>query len=518
MAKVNLLDCTLRDGGYINEWNFGIKAIKGIMRKLENTGIEMIEVGFLKGRDYNPSKTLFPDTDSIKAILENKQDNVTYVAMLDMSAPIDIKKIMPNDGTSVDGIRVIFKKNKIKEAYDTCKQVKALGYKVFVNFVSTDAYSDKEFIEGIELFNTLNPDGVTIVDTFGSIRRRQFRRLVAIADNNLNEGIMLCYHAHNNLQQAFGNAEIMVEMNLKRDIVIDACVFGMGRGAGNLNLELFAEYMNDNFNTAYRIQPMLEIMDEYLTPFYKTKFWGYSLPLYLSAINGCHPNYAIHLAEKNTLSEKALNELLENISDEDKYVFSKEKAESYYAEYMSGAVDDVEAIEELKSIFYGKRVLLLAPGKTLQNHAADIKGRINENTIVLSVNFYDEMFPITFVFVGNNRRYNQIVGEGARIIATSNILDSDEAEYVINVRNLVGEDKEIVDNSALMALKLLLKLGVTNVEIAGMDGGNTQRSYYKEGFEAYRAESIIRDEVVAEKIKSLREKIAVKFITPTNYE
>ena len=85
---------------------------------------------------------------------------------------------------------------------------------------------------------------------------------------------MLAYHAHNNLQQAFGNAEALVEMNLKRDILIDACVFGMGRGAGNLNLALFAEHMNENYDKHYQIEPMLEIMDEYLNDIYKAKFWG----------------------------------------------------------------------------------------------------------------------------------------------------------------------------------------------------------------------------------------------------
>ena len=75
---------------------------------------------------------------------------------------------------------------------------------------------------------------------------------------------MLGYHSHNNMQQAMGNASAFTEMHLHRDIILDACVFGMGRGAGNLNLELFAEYMNENFDKQYRIEPMLEIIDEYL--------------------------------------------------------------------------------------------------------------------------------------------------------------------------------------------------------------------------------------------------------------
>lgn len=80
-----------------------------------------------------------------------------------------------------------------------------------------------------------------------------------------------------------------------------------------MNLELFAEYMNENYDTKYRIEPMLEIMDEYLNDIYKSKFWGYSLPLYLSASLGCHPNYAIYLAEKDSLTEKSFRELLRGI-------------------------------------------------------------------------------------------------------------------------------------------------------------------------------------------------------------
>ena len=191
-----------------------------------------------------------------------------------------------------------------------------------MNFVSTDQYSDGEFIAGLEKFRVLHPYGITIVDTFGMIKRKAFTRLVMLADNNLDEDVVLCYHAHNNLQQAFENAQTMVEMNLRRDISIDACVFGMGRGAGNLNLELFAGFMNDNYGTNYQIAPMLEIMDEYLESFYHDKFWGYSLPLYLSASFACHPNYAIFLAGKQTLSARALREILQSISEEDKIIFN----------------------------------------------------------------------------------------------------------------------------------------------------------------------------------------------------
>ena len=42
MKKTYLLDCTLRDGGYINDWRFGEETIKGVIRLIADTGIEMI--------------------------------------------------------------------------------------------------------------------------------------------------------------------------------------------------------------------------------------------------------------------------------------------------------------------------------------------------------------------------------------------------------------------------------------------------------------------------------------------
>ena len=82
MGKVYLLDCTLRDGGYINDWNFGEDAIKGIGRKIAQTGIEIFEVGFIKGTDYNPDRSVFPDVASISRVIQPKDLGLKYVGMV----------------------------------------------------------------------------------------------------------------------------------------------------------------------------------------------------------------------------------------------------------------------------------------------------------------------------------------------------------------------------------------------------------------------------------------------------
>lgn len=517
-----MLDCTLRDGGYINNWNFGEHTIRGFCKKISLAGIDICEVGFIKGNVYNPNQSIFPDTDSFKNVIYPKSANMKYVGMLDMSNPVPIDRLKPYDGTSIDGIRVIFKKDKIEQAYDYCKAILKLGYFLSVNIVGTDMYSDKEFVDVIEKFNVISPHAVSIVDSFGVIKRKHFLRLVYLADNNLKEGIALAYHAHNNLQQAFGNAEALVEMNLRRDIIIDACVFGMGRGAGNLNLELFAEYLNENYETAYRIEPMLEIMDEYLNDIYKTKFWGYSLPLYLSASMGCHPNYAIYLAEKDSLTVRGFRDILDSIDGEDKARFTKDKAELYYKRYMEHRIDDTNVVRQLTSVFYNKKIVLIAPGNSLNDYTDNLRGLIREkNVISIALNFLPDTFKTDYIFSSNMRRYSKIIGmTESKCIITSNMGYAGDADYIVDFSSYAVESPDIIDNSGLMLLNLLVTCGVNEVYIAGMDGYSVYKScnYINNAWEYdFSEQAEKRNRLISEELKRMKGVIDIHFITPTQY-
>ena len=524
MGKIELLDCTLRDGGYINNWQFSEDGIKGILKKLANTGIEMIEMGFLKGTVSDPGISLFPDTRSCDRILQERDPGVRYVAMLDISAPVEMSCITERKPGGLDGIRVIFKKNRLEEAWPYCEHIKKMGYELYVNFVSTDQYSDEELISGIRRYETLSPDGMTIVDTFGMIKRKTFLHLVDVFDKTMAPGIMLCYHAHNNLQQAFGNAEALIDLNLDRDLCIDACVFGMGRGAGNLCLELFAEYMNENFGTRYRIQPMLEIMDEYLTEFYNRKFWGYALPFYLTASLGCHPNYGTYLAEKGTLTEKMFNEILKSISDEDKQIFSKEKAEHYFLQYMETFLDDREDLEKLSALLSRKHVVLLAPGKSLNDYREKIlELQQLPDTVTIAVSFYSPDWNIDYIFSPNMRRFVKIQGRTpAKCIITSNMKEATQKDFVVNFSSFASKNREILDNSGLMLLRLLSAVGVREVTIAGMDGYSSReftRNYFSRDWEFdFSKEAEKRNRLISEDLKEIRKSLSFRFLTPTVYE
>ena len=527
MGKINVLDCTLRDGGYVNDWAFGKDAIIGLLNKMSLANVECVEVGFLRPVAYDENRSLFPDKSSLDSILKNKNKNVKYFVMYDVSNPIDIASFPKNDGKGIDGIRVIYKKDKLSDGIAAVKKFMELGYLVAANFVSTNFYTDEEFIDGIKIFNEIKPYTITIVDTFGSMKNDEFLHYVRLADQYLDKDIMLSYHAHNNLQQAYQNAGSFVNLILDRDILIDASVFGMGRGAGNLNLELFAEYLNTNFGKDYHIVPILETMDEYLQETYRKNFWGYSLPLYISGTLNVHPNYAIYLAEKNTLTEKSLYEILTNIKEEDRQKYKKEIAENYYIEYMNVFKDDVEDIKKLTDEMKGKNILVLAPGRSINDNKEKINEELSQSdTIGISLNFYNNHFKTDYLFSSNMRRYSKLddkIGNDikTKVILTSNMREAKNKDYVINFFSLALESKDIIDNAALMVFKLLIKLGISSVKVAGMDGYDVHNPYvYSDESTQFDFSNVadIRNKLIKKELEQIKKSLKVEFITESLYE
>ena len=252
MNKINLLDCTLRDGGYINNWQFGFATIRSILEKLVISGVEYVECGYLsekKGGYQNSTQYL--NFDAIRHILPQGNGKQQFAVMIDYGQcdSSHIPQAVPDSPI----IRVCFHKKDKDGALDFCRQLMAKGYTVFVQPMASLNYTDVEFVDIIQKVNELSPACFYIVDSFGVIEIEDFQRILFLADHNLKDGILLGYHAHNNLQQAYGNAKYMVEERLTHDIMLDASVYGMGRGAGNLNMELFASYLNRNYDKSYTI-------------------------------------------------------------------------------------------------------------------------------------------------------------------------------------------------------------------------------------------------------------------------
>ncbi|MFI3163957.1 MAG: 3-hydroxy-3-methylglutaryl-CoA lyase [Bacillota bacterium] len=497
--KIHILDCTLRDGGYCNNWEFGNKNTKKVVGGLTDAGIDIVELGFLTNRvEYNSETTNFTSVENLAEAIPLKRQNSQYVAMMNYG-DYSIDDIPDYDGKSVDGFRVAFHKKDRYKALEICKQIKEKGYIVHVNAMVTVCYTDEEFLELIDCVNKIDPNAFYIVDTFGMMKEKELMRLFYVVEKRLNENIWIGFHSHNNIQLAFSNSLKLISVPSNRNLVIDSSVYGMGRGAGNLNTELFVEYLNDNLGGKYDLNPLVVIIDEVLNYFYQKEPWGYSMPNYLSAINNAHPNYAGYFSAKNTLTLEAMSDIFKSMEGDNKFEFDKKYAEEVYLAYMnSGSANDAN-IEKIRELIKGKTVILIGPGKSSESEKNKIIAKYSDgHALAISVNFDYKYLDTDYIFVSNMRRFRELEADKqSKCIATSNIKASN-AFAQVEYRDLLLDNPVIEDNSGMMAIKWLIQIGAKKVVLCGFDGYS---HYYGDNYADSKMNIVTKNELI-DKINS----------------
>lgn len=328
MDRIKILDCTLRDGGYVNDWKFGKDAISDICKKSTMAGADIVELGFLRDVLENEDEAVYSSTDSFGRVVPDRAENVIYAVMAEMAFYFPYEKILPRDYTTFDMIRYTFWKRCLDEGYEYCARIKERGYELAVQPTRVEQYSFKDFEEMIKRFSTIQPYAIYIVDTFGLLTKDMLRRYADIAHNSMGKEISLGYHAHNNMQQAFENAVALTEMGLDREIIIDVSAFGMGRGAGNLNAEIFLNYLNMKYEKSYDIAKIYEMWDVWLKNIYEKTRWGYSLYYFITALYKGNPNFASYFIQHNVSVTQA-DMIMRSMPYEDRIVFSEDKIKTY---------------------------------------------------------------------------------------------------------------------------------------------------------------------------------------------
>lgn len=521
MGNIKVLDCTLRDGGYINNWEFGLEKSISIAQLLNKSKVDYIELGFLTKEKSNHNRTLFNHFIDFKNIvLENLDKNKLFGMITYGKFPID--EVPDSKNSLIKGIRLIFKKSQTKEALKYCKIIKQKGYKLFINPTFIDQFSDIELINVIQEINKISPYGMSIVDSMGILKENDLLRLYYIIDHNLNKDIALCFHSHNNLQLSFSNAQCLMKVCRDRELIIDSTVFGMGRGAGNLCTELLTQYINDNYNGKYDILPILKIIDEQINPIFAKTPWGYSVPYYLAATNHCHPNYAKFLVDKQTVPVEIINNLLQNIPNDKKSSYDSNLIKQIYLDNFSNSIDDSTTLDYLKNLLLDKKILILAPGKSLTREKEKINEFIKkENPFIISLNFIPKDYNENLVFVTNMKRFESLADYSMPLIVSSNIENIPQQAKIINFSSYLNNSK-MFDNVALMLFKLLIKIGIKNVSIAGLDGfSNIPTENYVNNDLINNAkvnEFDERNAIMTNELNKIQDKININFITKTIYE
>ncbi len=315
MDKFNLLDCTLRDGGYINKWSFKDEEISAIIEQLIQANLDFIEVGYINRHAPEKDFTQFKSIEKISQYVPKDRKNSIILAMAD-TEQFEPEDLTEYTGKSVDGIRVVFYKHQIEKAMLLARGVKEKGYKLFMQPMVTVDYSIDEYSKLAKRIAELKPYAVSVVDSFGYMSKSDFRRYFKILDNLLEADVMIGFHSHNNMNLAFITAQDILEYNTYRRLVIDSSLYGMGRGAGNLNTELIANYYNMTLGKKYDVIRILDLISRYIMPIYNRRAWGYSPYYFITGLYHCHPNFAAYLLEEHDVSVSDFEAFIHTIPKE----------------------------------------------------------------------------------------------------------------------------------------------------------------------------------------------------------
>lgn len=522
MNLVHILDCTLRDGGYCNQWMFGFDNSKKIVKGLIESNVEIIECGFITDRvDFDKNITKYNQVSQISPLIPKNREGKLFVAMINYGE-YDIDNLPEHDGSSVDGIRVAFSKKNVKDALAFCKAIKKKGYLVFVQAMVSLSYSDDEFLNMIHEVNQFEPYAFYIVDSFGMMKEKDLTRLFYMVEHNLNKNIWIGFHSHNNMQLAFSNAQKLTTIQTNRNIIIDSSIFGMGRGAGNLNTELFEEYLNENFSKNYRVKPIFTLIDEIINEFYQRNYWGYSLPNYISASHNAHPNYAGYLDDKKTLTFEDMNAIFDLMSDDKKISFDKNYIEELYLQYLNAGKEHEQHKSELYNKLKNKKILLIGPGKSSVDEKDKIIAFANDPSVsVISINFDYDYFESDFIFISNIRRFRELgVKHRVRCITTSN-LHAKGVYYQTKYADLLNDEDGVRDNAVLMAIKFLIKMGIKEIYLAGIDGysHDVDENYGKDEMTIFSKNNVldVMNKGISKVLSQFSKEVSINFLTKPKY-
>lgn len=431
-------------------------------------------------------------------------------------------------GRSFGAVRACFFKNEREQMIPFCKEIKDKGYKLFIQPVDIMGYSDKELLELIEKVNALEPYCFSVVDTFGSMYMDDLRRIYCLIHHNLVNGCKIGFHSHNNMQLSNALSQEFARMSYgQRDVVIDATISGMGRGAGNTPTELVVQYLISKMGYNYDMDAILDVIDSFM-PNIRTKCsWGYSTRYFIAGSYGAHVNNISFLNQKNSISSKDMRFVLNKIGAERRKRYDYKLLEETYLDYLKSDVDDSEALKKLRAELRGRNVVIIAPGISSKN-TDEIENYVDEkNAVAICINFVPANVSCQYLYVSNIARYNVLKNtrefSEIRKIVTSNIPCNEKEVYRIKFSRLIKCGWEYIDNSTLMLLRLLDYLEVASVGIAGLDGYETgKKSYISDDMEIWHEEEPqkINDEIasmLSDYMSSKKHDFEVSFITQSRF-
>lgn len=561
--KLELLDCTLRDGGYLNDWNFDRRLARDLYAALSKAGVDFVELGYIGAtkpatrRKHGIWRAV--GEDDIRETLKNIK-GAGIGLMMDYSKTTS-DDIAVAQNCSADIIRVAANKDEISGALRLCENIKKKGHLVSLNAMGYTNYSPSERRDFVRKVTRSAIDYVYVADSYGSLFPDEIPGIFGPLLESRKDGLKIGFHSHNNIQMAFANTLAAISCGID---IIDATVYGMGRAAGNLPTEIIVSYLEHKNKEKYNATPVLNLIDMYFISLQKENPWGYQLPYMLSGMLKCHPNYAKHFVDSREYTIEDIWKALEYIRKSRPGGFSKELVGRVEKSGLVRGTDSLSASSAKVSrsssrgkarkskVSYlnrhaGRDFLILANGPSLKKHGKQIAAFIKKyKPVVMAGNYIGGLFEPDYHAFNNKKRFaayidsvspesallvgRQIPGSFAREYTKR---DYEEIRHVDALNPFDVKNGVIQSNCRTIAVLLMgvaIVMGAGRIFCAGMDGYTITDEkgdfhFYNEKEETEDKEMILERHLwnlkFLEQIDSYlakHQKEGIHILTPTGYK
>jgi 4-hydroxy 2-oxovalerate aldolase len=310
--KIKVIDCTIRDGGLVNNHRFDHRFVREVYKALSQAGVDYMEIGYKNSKKLFSPKDFgrwkFCDDDDIKKVVEDVESGAKISVMVDVDR-VDVDDVPPRKESPVQMVRVASYVKDIDKAIYLVNHFSDKGYETTVNIMAISRALDNELNEALhQLEEESKAKVVYIVDSFGALYQETTEFLIKKAKAILKTK-EIGMHAHNNQQLAFGNT---IEAIIHDANFVDGTVYGLGRAAGNCPLELLIGFLK---NPKYDIRPILDLISKEFVPLREKLEWGYIIPYMITGLLDEHPKAAIEL--RNGLHKENYREFYESLAGTD---------------------------------------------------------------------------------------------------------------------------------------------------------------------------------------------------------
>ena len=294
--EIKVLDCTIRDGGLMNNHLFADDFVRSVFRAVNNSGVDYIELGYkadenqFSRAEYGPMK--FCSEKDIENAINGQERKSKISVMVDIGR-VDSSSIVPKSESHVDMMRVASYVKDIDKAIDLANKIKLKGYEATINLMAVSHARERELDEALmQVEKECEVDALYLVDSFGALYSEQISHL-AKKYKSLMPSKEIGIHAHNNQQLAFANT---IEAIIQNVNYLDGTIFGIGRAAGNCPLELLLGFLK---NPKYDLRPILKVLESHFVKLQDEIEWGYTIPYMVTGILDLHPRAGMKLRKSD---------------------------------------------------------------------------------------------------------------------------------------------------------------------------------------------------------------------------